>query len=393
MQVRLLELVNASRQKGKYMAKKRLNKKVALIGLGVFVLLFLVALALSIVYRRDPEKFIKKGDAAIQMAREMTDEKTKEETYKRAEYNYHKARNQEKTDSRRIEILFKLAGMYIETGQWRNVMGCWGNIIRIDPENVKARFGRFKYVYIMADSGVSELWQEVESQASQFIEVAENADLLMEDIDKWQPSGMRERGPSRNVRQNLGSYLYLRRGRANLELTRLGAMTEPDETLARVIDDLEKVQELEPNNVDVYWYLAQAVKTKGDILASRGSIEEKDKAADQAREFLKQAVKVAPADPIAHINLLREKFTQSSISAQPLEQVQLLEDEYLSLVKQFPSSARAYLALSEFYRINIENLDKAIEAIQKASNRGSRERTYLAGCAGRYWPTTGSKSS
>ena len=351
------------------MAKKRLNKKVALIGSGVIVLLILVAIGVIFHLSRDPEEFIKDGDAAVKMAREMTDEKIKEETYKRAERNYHKARNLEKTDSRKMEILFKLVDMYIETNQWRNVLGCWGRIIRIDPENVKARFGRFKYVYIVADSGMGgvRIWQEVEEQASQFIKVAENADLLMEDTAKWQPSGMRERGPNRNVRQCLGSYLYLRRGRANLELTRLGAVTEPDETLARVIDDLEKVKELEPNNVHSYWYLAQATKTKGEILASRGNIEEKDKAADQARELLKQAVKVAPADPIAHINLLREKFTQSSSFAQPQEQVQLLENEYLSLVKQFPSSARAYLVLSEFYRINIENLDKAIEAIQKAA--------------------------
>jgi tetratricopeptide (TPR) repeat protein len=376
MQMRLLELVNASRQKGKYMAKKRLNKKVALIGSGVFVLLFMVGIAVILHLSRDPEKFIKDGDAAIKAAREITDEEIKEETYKRAERNYHKARNLAKTDSLKIEILFKLVDIYIETNQWRNVLGCWNNIIRIDPENVKARFGRFKYVYIAADSGVHELWQEVASQASDFNSVAENANLLKEDIEKWQTSGMRERGPNRNVKQCLGSYLYLRMGRANLELTRLGAATEPDETLARVIDDLEKVQEFEPNNVYSYWYLAQAVKTKGEILASRGSIEEKDKAADKARELLKQAVKVAPADPMAHINLLREKFTQSSSSTQPREQVQLLEDEYLSLVKQFPSSARAYLALSEFYRINIENLDKAIEAIQKAAELDKENVSY-----------------
>ncbi|NIP27498.1 MAG: hypothetical protein GWN67_25765 [Phycisphaerae bacterium] len=358
------------------MAKKRLNKKVAFIGSLVFVLLVLAVIGAIFYLSRNPEKFIKKGDETIQTAREMTDEKIKEETYKKAERNYHKAHSLAKTDSLKIEILFKLVDLYTETKQWRFVLGNWSGIIRIDPENVQALFGRFKYVYIMADSGVDELWQEVETQASQFIKVAENDDLLMEDIAKWQPSGLREPGPGENVRQCLGSYLYLRRGRANLELTRLGAVTEPDETLVRVVDDLKKVQELEPNNVQSYLYLAQAVKTKGEILASRGSIEEKDKAASQAIELLKQAVEVAPTDPIAHINLLREKFTQGSNSSQPREQVKLLEDEYLSLVKQFPSSARAYLALSEFYRINIETLDKAIEAIQKAAELDKENVSY-----------------
>jgi tetratricopeptide (TPR) repeat protein len=335
-----------------------------------------VAIGVILHLSRDPEEFIKDGDAAIKTAREIIDEETKEETYKRAERNYHKARSLAKTDSLKIKILFKLVDLYTETNQWQFVLGNWSRIIRIDPENIQARFGRFKYVYIMADSGVNELWKEVETQASQFIEVAEKADLLMEDTAKWQPSGLREPGSGKDVRQCLGSYLYLRRGRANLELTRLGSVTEPDETLVLVIDDLEKVQELEPNNVQSYLYLAQAFKTKGEILASRGSVEEKEKADNKAIELLKQAVEAAPTDPIAHINLLREKFTQSSNSSKPREQVQLLEDEYLAIVKQFPSSARAYLALSEFYQIRIESLDKAIEAIQKAAELDKENVSY-----------------
>ncbi|MHC4653809.1 MAG: tetratricopeptide repeat protein [Planctomycetota bacterium] len=358
------------------MAKKKLNKKVALVGSGIFILFLLVAIVAILYLSRDPEKFIKDGDAAIIAARETADEKIKEEKYKRAERNYHKARSLAKTDSRKIEILSKLVDLYIETNQWRNVLGCWGRIISIEPENIGARFGRFQYVYIAADNGMDQFWKEVESQASEFIELAENADLLMEDTAKWQPSGMREREPRRDARQWLGPYLYLRRGRANLELAGLGAVTDPDESLTLAIDDLKKVQELEPNDVDAYWYLAQAVKIKGQILASRGDLEEKDKAANQAIELLMQAVEVAPADPKAHINLLTEKLTQSSNAAQPQEQIQLLEDEYLSLVKQFPSSAQAYLALSGFYQINLENLDKAIDVAQKASELDKENVTY-----------------
>jgi hypothetical protein len=75
MQMRLLELVYASRQKGIFMAKKRLNKKVALIGSGIFVLLILLAIGVILHLSRDPETFIKDGDAAIKTAREITDEK------------------------------------------------------------------------------------------------------------------------------------------------------------------------------------------------------------------------------------------------------------------------------------------------------------------------------
>jgi tetratricopeptide (TPR) repeat protein len=359
------------------MAKKRLNKKVALIGSAVFMLLILVVIGVIFHFSRDPEIFIKDGDAAVMAAREETDEEIKEETYKKAEYNYHKARNLAKTDSRKTEILFKLVDLYIETNQWRNVLGCWSRIISIEPENAEARFGRLKYVYTMADSGIQQLWQEVASQASEFIEVAENADLLKEPTAKWQPSGMQEREPLRASKQCLGPFLYLRRGRANLEMTVLGAVTDPDESLARAIDDLKKAQELEPNNVDAYWYLAQAVITKGQILTARGIIEAKDEAAVQAMEILKQAVEIAPADPIAHINLLTEKLTQSINAPQPLEQIQLLKDDYLSLVKQFPSSAQAYLALAGFYQYDLENFDKAIEATQKAAELDKEHATYV----------------
>lgn len=358
------------------MAKKRLNKKVALIGSALFVLLILVAIVVILRLSGDPEKLIRDGDAMIIAARKATDEKIKEETYKKAENNYHKARNLAKNDPLKIKTLSKLADLYIETDQWRNVLGCWSRIISIEPENIEARLGRLKYVYIMADSGVNELWQQVVSQATEFIEVAEKTNLLMEDIAKWLPAGMQDTESRRDSGQKLGPYLYLRRGRANLELAALGAVTNPDEALEQAINDLKKVQELHPENVDAYWFLAQAVKTKGQILASRGSVEEKDKAAANAIELLKQAVDISPDEPIAYINLLTEKLTQSSNAAQPQKQIQLLKDEYLSLVKQFSSSAQAYLALAEFYQTNLENLDKAVEAIQKAVELDKDNATY-----------------
>ena len=348
------------------MAKKRLNKKVALIGSAVFVLLILVAIVVILRLSGDPEELIRDGDAMIIAARKATDEKIKEEAYKKAENNYHKARSLAKNDSLRIDMLFKLVELYIETDQWRNVLGCWSRIISIDPENAKARYGRLSYVYITADTGVYQLWEEVASQASEFIDVADKADLLMEDTAKWQITKMQETDPYRASKQLLGPYLYLRRGRANYELAAVGAVTNPDKVIEMAIEDLKKVQGLEPNNVNAFWFLAQAVKTKGEILASRGNIEEKDKAASQAIEILKNAVDAAPDNPIAHTNLLSEKLTQSINATQPQEQIQSLEDEYLMLVKKFPSSAQVYTALAEFYQINLENLDKAIEANQKA---------------------------
>ncbi len=345
------------------MARKRLNKKVALIGSVVFVFLLLAAIGVVLRLRQDPEEFIKDADSAIKAAREERDENVKKEKYELAERNYNKARSLAKTDSLRIEMLFKLAQLYIEIDRWRNALGCWNEIIRIEPENVKARYPRLKYLYIMADTGVPQVWQEVESQASELIEVAENADLLAEDTAQWEAFEVRE---GEMAGRGLGPYLYLLRGRATLEMTRLGVVTEREKSLEQAVDDLEKVRELEPGNVDVYWHLAQAVITKGKLLASRGNFEERDKTVEQAKELLEQAVEVAPADVRAHLHHLAIKGA-IMLAQGGREQIQSLEPEYLSLVAKFYSSAQAYLELARFYdRLGPKRIDEAIKAAEKA---------------------------
>ncbi len=361
------------------MAKRRLNKKVALIGSVVFVFFVLGAILLFLYLSQNPEKFIKDGDAAVKAAHKAIDEQIKEQEYKRAERSYYKASALAKTDVLKIEMLFKLVDVYVETDQWRKVLGCWNKIIQIDPKNIKARFGRLKYVYIMADSTVNQVWQwqEVESQASEFIEVAESMGLFMEDTAKWELPGMQESGADM---ERLGPYLYQLRGRALLETARLGAVIDPDASLLRAIDDLEKARELEPTNVDTYRYLAQAIITKGEIFASKGNLEERDETRKQAKELLEQAVEVVPDDVRAHINLL----TMKSVLAQAggAEQIRSLEPEYLSLVEKFDSSALAFSALAGFYsRLGHKYLDKAIEAVEKAVELDRESAAYAIDAA------------
>jgi tetratricopeptide (TPR) repeat protein len=164
--------------------------------------------------------------------------------------------------------------------------------------------------------------------------------------------------------ERLGPYLYQRRGRALLEIARLGAVTDPNASLSKAIDDLEKARELEPTNADTYHYLAQALITKGEILASKGNLEERDKNRKQATELLEQAVEVLGADVRTHISLLSMKSMLAQEGSG--EQLQSLEPEYLSFVKKFDSSALAFSALTGFYaRLGHKYLDKAIEAVEK----------------------------
>ncbi|MHC4060073.1 MAG: tetratricopeptide repeat protein, partial [Planctomycetota bacterium] len=366
------------------MARKRLNKKVALVGSFVFLLLAVAAIGVMLYLSRDPKKSIREGDTAIKAAREATDPERKEDEYKRAERYYHEARGLAKTDSQTIEALFRLVDVFIETDQWRNVLGCWNRVVHIDPANVEARFGRLRYLYMMADSGVQGAWREVASQASELIEVVEEKHLLMEDPAQWDPfEAEKEVG-----RLQIGPYLYLLRGRAVLEEGRSGAVTDRDEYLSRAVDDLRKVQELEPNNIEARTYLALAIITRGEILASStGDFEQRDRSIEQAIELMEQAVAVAGSDPRAYINLLSMKLVRAQRSASEFmeEQVQSLEPEYLSLVERYPSSAAAFSALAAFYRPTLKHLDKAVEAAEKAVEFDKESVAYARVAADLYY--------
>ena len=355
------------------MMQRRLNKKVALIGSGVFILFLLAAIAVVFQIGKDPQGLIVEAEAALQAARKATDEQVKQELYKRARYAFGSAYDRTRDDTLRIELLFKMADMYLETGEWKFVLGCWDQIIRLNPSNAKARYGCLKYLYIIADNGEPQLWQQVNEWATQFLEKVDGK-VLTEDTAKYDIPQLR---PHKDGTQRLDAFLYLVRGRATLEMARLGMVTNKDESLAQAIADLKKLQELDPNNILSHLNLARAVVTKGEIFASRGDFQERDKATQEAIALLEQATEMADADPRAHIDLLalKRSLTGADGFAQHRERIRLLEPEYLSVAEQFSTHAEAFAALSSFYteystysgpELRSGTLKKAIEAAEKA---------------------------
>ncbi|UCG57667.1 MAG: tetratricopeptide repeat protein [Phycisphaerales bacterium] len=372
--------------------RKRLNKKVALAGTTVFLLIVLVVVLAVLGLNRDPQKFIEDGDAAF-MAQD----------YEAARRHYLKAYGLAKDNSLKIDLLFKLAELYRQTDDWPKVRGCWEQIVTIDPKNVRARLGGLKFLYIVSDdlargsTNRSQRWELLVRQASELLEVAELAGLLSADKAKYEPSfGPDVDGAGPSEGQLLGPYLYLVRGRARYELAKMRAVTAPDELLGEAMTDLQKAQELDPNKTDAYWYMASAVEERGEILASRGIIEERSEAAKQALEILERAVEVAGGDPAAHVNLLRKKFEilRNEGGVLDKQQVQSLETEFLALTEKFPTSARAFAELSEFYsfypaysdfKSGIKNLDRATEAAEKAIELDKENVPYAVGAAELYY--------
>lgn len=373
------------------MAMRRLNKKVALVGSAILVFLVVGTILVILRMSKDPKEALAEAEKA-----------RLEKDYPRAVTLYSQAFERSKSNKQREEILLTIVDVLIEADDWDMVVGYWGQAITVNPKSVKARFGRLKYLSIVAESGSSRVWQQVQKDAAEFLEVAEDEGLLNENVSQWDVLVKEGVDP---VDQSLGAYLYLARAKATLELAMSGAMTNKKEALDEVVTDLEKVKAIEPKNIEVYRYLAGAAVEKGKLLASKGLLSELDKAAMEAKTLLEDAVAVAPENPKSHINLIRLKLSFAQREAEPKDAneafepdsfvqretkvrdaIQALEPDYTALAGKFPSDAEVHVAVSEFYLMlssynvaeaGMASLDKAITAAEKAVELGPETVAYV----------------
>lgn len=339
------------------MARRRLNKKVALMGTTVLLLLVMAAVFVILRLNRDPAPLIADGDAAWAA-----------KDYPVARDNYGRAYALVDAPEMKVDLLFKLSEVYREMGQWDKVLACWETVVTTDPQNVKAHLGRLKYAYILADSLgnagriVSGYWEDVLAQARKTLDAVENAGLLNAGRAQWEPSfgTGKDRGWSRGA-AILGPHLHFVKGRAALELAGMGAGTAPDELLQEAQTDLEEARKLDSNNAQVYHYLAQVFVERGKRAASAGNRNEQTAAEKQADEILAEGVRAAGETAEAHVNLLARKLAmmQRGTIAAAREQMKDLESQYEDLTRRFASSPQAHAAQAQFYSFFAAHLDAA----------------------------------
>ena len=185
--------------------RRRLNKKVALMGTAVFLIFALGAVLVILHLTRNPAAYIADGDAAWATR-----------DYKTAAESYRRAYGLTKSSQGKIDLLFKLVEVYREGDEWEKVLACWNAIVTAEPQNVKARLGQLKYCYILADGGgrgMSGNWEEVLSQAKKAMEAVEKAGLATEDRGKVGADVRDRRRPELEPRgQAVGSAPAFRQG-------------------------------------------------------------------------------------------------------------------------------------------------------------------------------------
>ncbi|NIA16877.1 MAG: tetratricopeptide repeat protein, partial [Planctomycetes bacterium] len=327
------------------MAKKILNKKIAIIGSILLAILIIAAIVIFLRLGQDPQDFIR--DAQVALSQTEKDYDAAEKAYKRA-YKY--AKNKEL----RIDILFKLAEIYKETNNWPGVAGCWSKIVTIDTSNVSAREKLLDYSYQLADSGNWGAWRNVKSSATELID----------------------------RKLDTSAKVYMFKGRAIMELTRQGQSTDPEKAVQEATGYFEKVLQAEPNNVDVYMYLAQAAGIKGQAYANQGVPNAMEQANKEAEDILKRGIENAPDQPKAYINYLMVKYQKAASDEQMYRDY---EAKLIELTKKFPDSAIVYSALAQLYQKDIKDIDRAIVEIEKACELENENVNYALFAASLYY--------
>ena len=336
------------------MAKKRLNKKVAIIGSAVLAFFILGVIVVLLHFSKNPMKFLADARASIEIR-----------DFKEAESNYRRAVGEAvKDDTLKIEILFEFADFFLTDStdvpiddpayfepHWQKRLACWTTILNVDPKNIKANKKLLEFYYDAADSGNSGVWQRIETNASELLDIFEEKDI---EIDP---------------------YVVRAKARALLAMASLGQTTDREGTLEDATKELNRLKEMEPEDTSTYKYLSEAFLLEGEINRDKGVIGATESAIEKAKGIIEECIEIAPDDVQSYISLL--ELNRSGIDLSDPDAIESLESEMQALVKRFDSSAGAYAALSRFYSTKPETHDKSLDAMAKALELESENFEYV----------------
>lgn len=324
------------------MARKKLNKKVALLTLITFAIVILTIIGFIFFKERDPAKFIMDAQAAI----EQKDYKTAKLAYDNA-YKYTK-----KSIDAKIDILFDMADLALiedsgdasqerepKEADWTRARGCWNKVVSIDTSNLKAYNKILDFYYTIAKNGSLKAWNQVEKTSDKMLKIYEKKNMK----------------PSAKV--------LLARGQASLEKAKAGSTTDIDTSLASARKYLNMAKELDPENMQIYMDLISTEITQGQVDDKAGKINAISNSIEKATNIAQEAIDLYPKNPEAYINMLSVKRISLQNSK---EDITTLAPEFVALSKKFPDNAKVCYACAGFFQLDMETLDKSAKYAMRA---------------------------
>ncbi len=312
---------------------KKLNKKVVII---LLVLAGAGALAAAgagfhVLRTRDPQYCLHKAEEALA-----------NNDYKTAERFFGRACAVAKTTREKIDNYFRYAEFQLiqneyHKADWGKALGCWNQILRLDPKNETATRKLFDYFYEVADLGNPQTWKQVQDYARDLLKILQEA------------------------QKPVDSKVLLAHGRAALELARLGAVSNRLEIIQEAAADFQKYIELNPAESKGYEYLAECTLVRGLIESSQGNLQARDTARKEAETILNQGIESSsdlPAAWAAKINFELETLTDPNRLVEIRRQIE-------TLIETLPPRDVLYTTLSNAYE-RTGNLSRS-EELMRAS--------------------------
>lgn len=353
--------------------RKRLNRRVAWIG-GI-VLLVLAVSAVLILSRltQDPKTLVEDADAAFAAG-----------DYDGARRGLSRAYDAARDPATRVDLLFRLAQVYVRTGDWTRVMGCWERVLQEDLGNIKARLALLETRTLQADAQVRlgsadpGIWKDIEARATELLEVVTQAGVAGRDRAEWRVPDLDDTaGPPGP--EPVGVYGHGVRGRALYQQARLGAVASPREWLDKAEADFRKVLDMDPAHVEAHRYLSKVAAERAAILAAEGNAQGAEQAKAEVIRILEQCVAAAGSQPRSHLYLMESQLdrvltgdAEEAIAAR----LTALEPRVLELSRSFSEDAEVCGTAAKFFLVQAlyqgpgqrsAYLGKAIEAAHKAT--------------------------
>ena len=329
---------------------KKLNKKVAVIGIIILAMVVIASAAMGIryLYQRNPERNLEIARQAMANG-----------DYKRAESAFGRAYAYGKTDAWKIERLFEMADFHLihndkHEANWPKALRCWNTVLNIDPKNLPARRKMLKYFYEMGDSGSVAVWKNVHDNAAEMIDIVKEKGIPVDT-------------------ELLDAF-----GRASLSIAQRGGIGNRNEYLTQAIASFESLVEQEPTKASHYSYLADAVFLRGELNAQAGVMNAREEARQTAMGTLDQAVQ--KADNKAAALAARYSYEIQSAGNEP-DSIEKLRADLENLIKTTAPDAKLMTVLSQAYELPGKasaeaELNRAIEAARQAARLAPDEFEY-----------------
>ena len=335
---------------------KKLNKKVAIIGILLIVLIIgggiLIVIRPRIARSRIGHTkiarilgFGQNPDKALEKAKEFLDAGD----YLKAEEQFGISYSFGETDAYKVERLFDIANFHLINNQehevnWLKALGCWSKITNIDSNNIEARRNMLDYYYQSAEAGNPRLWKNIKEITEEMLDIL--------NVQGTEPD----------------AELLTTCAKANLYMAQRGETTNRKELLNESLARLEDLLKQYPEKEDLYQLRAQAAMIQGELNEMDGIRNAKENAQQDAVQWLNTGFDQADDKATAAANLL--KFRLQTAVNEPNE-VDNIRSEIEIFADKIEPNAEFLFVTSIAYEnpgnlSPMAELNQAIEAIRQA---------------------------